>query len=206
MTDAHRHRNCARGTQRAPRNDVEIAEAGITPHLEIMQQPQIADRRRVCITLVFAFVIAGPASLNAQSATASCLRALHGSWRGPGAVLGRAIVMEQEWTLAVADAFTQLRMRHLTSDSSSRASFEGLGLYRASGDSVRGSWHDSRGITFAVDGRCANGRFTSTWSGVERGRTVYERRGDSLVVIDSVYPPTGAGREFGRSVLVRRME
>jgi hypothetical protein len=114
--------------------------------------------------------------------------------------------MEQDWALAVGDAFTQLRMRHLASDGSSRASFEGLGLYRAVGDSVRGNWHDSRGITFAVDGHCANGRFTSVWSGVERGRTVYERRGDSLVVIDSVYPPTGAGREFGRSVLTRRME
>ena len=124
-------------------------------------------------------------------------------WRGPGSVLGRAIIMEQEWGPAVGDAFTQLRMRHLASDSSTRASFEGLGLYRASGDSVRGSWHDSRGITLAVEGRCVSGTFTSRWSGVERGRTVYQRRGESLIVIDSVYPPNGAGREFGRSVLTR---
>ncbi|MEQ1691314.1 MAG: hypothetical protein ABMA00_08525 [Gemmatimonas sp.] len=153
-------------------------------------------------TLLFVLALSAPLALHAQNAT-TCLRALHGSWRGPGTVLGRAIVMEQEWGLAVGDAFTQLSMRHLAADSSTRASFQGLGLYRASGDSVRGNWHDSRGIAFAVDGRCAGGTFISSWSGVERGRTVYERRGDSLFVIDSVYPAAGAGREFGRSVLVR---
>ena len=95
------------------------------------------------------------------------------------------------------------RFSHRVQLQSTRASFEGLGLYRASGDSVRGSWHDSRGITLAVEGRCVSGTFTSRWSGVERGRTVYQRRGESLIVIDSVYPPNGAGREFGRSVLTR---
>jgi hypothetical protein len=130
---------------------------------------------------------------------------LHGQWRGPGTVLGRAITMEQDWTSAVGGAFTSLTMRHMPADGGTTASFQGLGVYRARGDSVTGTWHDSRGITFSVTGRCADGAFSSRWSGVERGRTVYARRGDSLMVIDSVFPPSGAAREFGRSVLGRRV-
>lgn len=93
---------------------------------------------------------------------------------------------------------------HAAADGGTTASFQGLGVYRARGDSVSGTWHDSRGISFSVSGRCTDGVFSSRWSGVERGLTVYSRRGDSLVVIDSVFPPTGAAREFGRSVLTRR--
>ena len=97
-------------------------------------------------------------------------------------------------------------MRHLTPDSTARTSFEGRGLYRASRDSITGTWHDMRGITLRVTGRCADATFISRWTGIERGRTVYARHGDTLVVIDSVSPANGAAREFGRSTLVRDTE
>lgn len=137
-----------------------------------------------------------------------CIDALRGSWRGPGTVLGRPIVMEQEWAPALNGAFSELRMRHLPSDTSTRASFEGRGLYRAVGtraaDSVHGSWHDSRGISFEVRGACEGATFSSHWSGPERGRTLYTLRAGALEVVDSVYLPAGGAREFGRSLLARR--
>lgn len=143
----------------------------------------------------------------------ACLDSLHGTWRGPGTILGRAIVMEQRWSPALGGAFTELQMKHLVSDTSSRAVFEGRGLYRAVGaraaevraaDSVHGTWHDSRGIIFEVRGACDGASFSSHWSGSERGRTIYSLRDGALEVIDSVYMPNGGAREFGRSVL-RRM-
>jgi len=160
-----------------------------------------------------AFAPAALAPVAVESQGTECLQALHGRWVGPGTVLGRSISMEQDWSPALRGAFTELRMRHVAPDSSARVSFEGRGLYRATRDSVTGSWHDLRGITFSVAGRCAGDTFTSTWSGVERGRTTYLRRGDTLVVIDSVWPAASASaagaaapgptREFGRSVLRR---
>ncbi len=175
------------------REHVELAPPGVrwTTRLPALLRPAL-----ICALLWIA-----PA-VRAQPAT-SCLSSLHGSWRGPGTVLGRAITMEQDWASAVGGAFTSLSMRHLPADGGTTASFQGLGIYRARGDSVMGTWHDSRGISFTVSGRCADGVFSSRWSGVERGLTVYTRRGDSLMVIDSVFPPTGAAREFGRSVLGR---
>src|SRR5262245_50646332 len=85
----------------------------------------------------------------AASGAPACLDAIHGTWRGPGTILGRSIVMEQVWAPALNGAFSELRMRHLPTDTSTRAAFEGRGFYRAVGaraaDSVHGSWHDSRG-------------------------------------------------------------
>jgi hypothetical protein len=137
-----------------------------------------------------------------------CIDALSGTWRGPGTLLGRAIVMEQAWSPALGGAFTELRMRHLATDTSSRATFEGRGLYRRASaeqpDSVHGTWADSRGIIFEVRGACAGATFSSHWSGSERGRTTYTLRDGALEVIDSVFLPTGDAREFGRSRLTRR--
>lgn len=146
-------------------------------------------------------------ALPAQSvanASATCLRDLHGRWMGPGTVLGRAITMEQDWSPALGGSFSELRMRHYAPDSTARVTFEGRGLYRASGDSVSGTWSDLRGVTFDIAGRCAAGTFTSVWHGVERGQTTYALRADTMTVIDSVWPANGsAKREFGRSVLRR---
>jgi hypothetical protein len=147
------------------------------------------------------------AASRSPSGRPACLDALHGSWRGPGTILGRAIVMEQAWSPALGGAFTELRMRHLTTDTSARAMFEGRGLYRPAGaahpDSLHGTWHDSRGIIFEVRGACDGATFSSHWSGSERGRTLYTLRNGELDVIDSVFLPTGVAREFGRSLLKR---
>jgi hypothetical protein len=83
----------------------------------------------------------------------ACLDGLHGTWRGPGTVLNRPIVMEQSFALAAT---------------------------------------------------CVGDTMSSQWLGsTERGRTVYARTADTLVVIDSVYPATAPAREFGRSRLMR---
>jgi len=138
----------------------------------------------------------------------ACLDGLQGTWRGPGTVLNRPIVMEQTFAPALLGRFTEQRMRHLASDTASRASFEGRAFYRPVGasqpDSVSGSWLDARGVSFALAASCTGDVLSSQWLGsTERGRTVYARIADTLVVIDSVYPATAPAREFGRSRLVR---
>jgi hypothetical protein len=138
----------------------------------------------------------------------ACLDGLHGTWRGPGSVMNRAIVMEQTFTPALLGRFTEQRMRHLASDTATRPMFEGRAMYRAAGaaqpDSVSGQWFDARGITFTLAATCAGDVLSSQWMGAtERGRTVYALSADTLVVIDSVFPPSAPAREFGRSRLVR---
>jgi hypothetical protein len=138
----------------------------------------------------------------------ACLEGLHGTWRGPGAVLNRPIVMEQVFAPALLGRFTEQRMRHLASDTTARAMFEGRAFYRPVGatapDSASGTWFDARGISFTLAATCTGDVFSSQWLGAsERGRTVYARTGDTLVVIDSVYPASAPAREFGRSRLVR---
>jgi len=137
-----------------------------------------------------------------------CLAALVGTWRGPGTVLGRTIVMEQIFAPALMGRYTEQRMRHLATDTSSRASFEGRGFYRPSGaaapDSITGTWMDARGVSFVLRGDCASGTLSSHWSGpTESGRTIYTLRDGALEVIDSVFPATAPAREFGRSTLRR---
>jgi hypothetical protein len=137
----------------------------------------------------------------------ACLEGFHGTWRGPGTVLNRAVVMEQQFAPALLARYTEQRMRHLASDSATRPTFEGRAFYRAlgpaQGDSVGGTWLDARGVSFGLAGTCSGDVLSSQWLGTERGRTVYARIADTLVVIDSVYPATAPAREFGRSRLVR---
>jgi hypothetical protein len=137
--------------------------------------------------------------------SAQCLSQLHGDWVGPGRVMGRDIVMRQRWRATLQNSFTELDMAHLTAGDTSRAQFAGRGFYRpASGDSVTGTWFDSRGISFELRGSCQNGALTMRWLGVERGETRYTRRGaDSLEVIDQV-ETNGTLRPFGRSLLSRQ--
>lgn len=143
----------------------------------------------------------------APLADGSCLSELIGTWRGPGVVLGRPIVMEQRWERAISGAFSELTMRHFTTDTSTRPAFEGRGFYRmedaGAPDSIAGTWFDARGLTFSIAGSCHGTALSSHWTGVERGRTIYARERDELVVIDSVFPASGGGREFGRSRLRR---
>jgi len=154
-------------------------------------------------------VIATLALVVVATDASACLTELLGTWRGPGTVLGRSIVMEQRWQRSVMGAFVELQMRHFASDTSARASFEGRGFYRPTGanapDSVGGTWLDARGLTMGIAGACLDGTFSSHWTGrTERGRTIYSLREGALEVIDSVFPANGAAREFGRSRLTRQ--
>lgn len=157
--------------------------------------------------LVTSILLMSVLALVGPPQSSSCLSRFHGTWRGPGTVLGRPVVMEQQWGIALGGAFHELRMRHLATDTSTAAQFEGRGFYRTlrdRPDSVSGAWFDARGIQLTIAGACTESTFASSWTGAERGRTVYQLEGDELVVIDSVFPATGAAREFGRSRLRRR--
>lgn len=157
--------------------------------------------------LTILLLLAGPGRANAQPST-HCLDAFEGVWRGNGSVLGRTIVMEQRWSRALMGSFHELQMRHLVSDTSGKAAFEGRGFYRSIGsavpDSIRGIWMDGRGVTFSIRGDCRGGVFVSDWSGErESGRTVYRVLNDEMDVSDSVFSVGGGSREFGRSRLKR---
>ena len=165
-------------------------------------------RLQVGAHLAVAAIGVSAGAQGAPPAQPSCLTALSGEWRGPGIVLGRSIVMDQRWAPAISGAFTGLTMRHFASNSSTVPSFEGRGFYRMIGvrapDSLAGTWLDMRGLTFSIAGSCNGETMSSHWSGpAERGRTMYVLDGDELVVIDSVFPASGGGREFGRSRLRR---
>lgn len=147
--------------------------------------------------------------VNASVDARECLAALVGTWRGPGTVLGRTIVMEQIFAPALMGRYTEQRMRHLASDTSSRAMFEGRGFYRqvsvAAPDSITGTWMDARGVSFVLRGDCRTNTLSSHWSGpTESGRTIYSLREGTLDVVDSVFPAAAPAREFGRSTLRRQ--
>lgn len=66
--------------------------------------------RLLALAVLFSGIGREVTPLGAQSLD-SCLSSLHGRWRGPGTVLGRAITVEQDWASAVGGAFTSLTMR-----------------------------------------------------------------------------------------------
>ena len=135
--------------------------------------------------------------------TTPCLEGLHGSWRGPGRVAGRDILMQQDWRPALGGAFSELIMTHHLPADSTRVVFEGRGFYRATGDTIGGTWMDARGLTMTLRGSCRDLTLAMEWSGAERGATHYTRHANGTLEVADLVDTPGGRREFGRSRLQR---
>ncbi|HUF47697.1 MAG TPA: hypothetical protein VMM93_07760 [Vicinamibacterales bacterium] len=162
------------------------------------------------ITLLAAVLAASTPAL--QASRPAVVEQLMGEWRGQGTVLGRASSITMVWESAVGDAFVRLRFRNEMAAGATQAAavLEAHGYYRFSGGPMnnRGSWIDSRGVVLPVVVTVADDALTSDWGDAqtEVGRTVYRLvAADTLEVVDSVRQADGSYRQFGRSLVTRRV-
>ena len=115
---------------------------------------------------------------------------------------------QMRWESVLDGKFRRLTFRNeMTAPDGTRSVFEGHAYYWASAKGTyRGTWFDSRGAVFPIQGKADQDVLESQWGTpqTEMGRTVYRLvDGKTLEVIDSVRGPGGAWEEFGRMTFTR---
>jgi len=154
------------------------------------------------LALAAALVAAQPAA--PQPPAMAPLSWLAGQWKGSGASFGSPGTADLAIAPALGGKFYELRYRVATTGARP-FSFEGRAFYRPVGEAWQAQWFDSRGTTFAINGKVEGSALTSDWAGTtEKGQTVYSLREDGrLEVVDSVPGPDGKAKEFARYVYER---
>lgn len=132
---------------------------------------------------------------------------LEGNWRGAGKVNGMDSTLTMKWERALGDRFWRLSFRNEMKGPQGVIPFEGAAMYEQNAKgAITGSWFDSRGVKFGINGKTTIDSLIADWSSAEteQGRTVYKLTGaDTMEVVDSVKGKDGTYKEFGRSQFTR---
>jgi len=100
-----------------------------------------------------------------------------GSWKGGGTLMGSEADFYMKWSWELDGKFLKLEFQNKrTSDSGRELIFKSHAYYQPKNDSLfKGTWFDSRGVTFPVSGVLKDSTFTVNWGTpeTEQGKTVY---------------------------------
>jgi hypothetical protein len=166
-----------------------------------------AGMRRLA-ALLLGLAIAGPA-LAEESASARALNALVGDWQGTGTTSDMPSKQRLHWETVLGGKFVRLTLdNRMQTPDGKEWQFQAQALYRVLPDgTIAGTWFDSRGYTFPLNGRADDsGVLTIDWGSddTERGLSRYRIRDGRLEVTDEVQDKDGTIRVFGRSTLERQ--
>jgi hypothetical protein len=166
-----------------------------------------AGMRRLA-ALLLGLAIAGPA-LAEESASARALNALVGDWQGAGTTSDMPSKQRLHWETVLGGKFVRLTLdNRMQTPDGKEWQFQAQALYRVLPDgTIAGTWFDSRGYTFPLNGRADDsGVLTIDWGSddTERGLSRYRIRDGRLEVTDEVQDKDGTIRVFGRSTLERQ--
>lgn len=160
------------------------------------------------LALLFVLLLSCGPSTAAIEETAN-LKQLAGTWIGEGKLMGNAARLELKYEWVLNGKFLRLSLKNQsTTPSGGQQVFEGHVYYAPQSDGkLAGTWFDSRGVSFAVNGTFAGDTLTVEWGSPEQeqGKSVY-RLVDSgtLEVTDSVKQKDGTWRQFATATVKRQ--
>ena len=160
------------------------------------------------IALLFVLFFSLTPLLAATDEPAS-LKSLEGTWAGDGKLMGNAARLELKYEWVLNGKFLRLSLKN---DSRTAAGakevFEGHVYYEAKSDgSISGTWFDSRGVSFPVQGTFAGDTLTILWGSpaTEQGKSVYRLvDAGTLEVTDFAQGKDGAWKQFGTALVKRQ--
>lgn len=129
---------------------------------------------------------------------------LTGRWQGQGTLQGNPVEAELAWEPVLGGRHVRMTYRAFQGE---QTLFEGHAYYRP-GESVRGVWFDSAGHIYEIRAKAGARELVSEWGDpeIERGQSTCSLGADEvLTVVDAVFTPEGALREFAR-ITYRRAE
>ena len=163
---------------------------------------------RAFVALLLALAIQGAVAAEESPGTRA-LTALVGDWQGEGTTSDMPSKQRLHWESILDGKFVRLTLdNRMTTPDGKEWHFQAQAFYRVQPDgSITGTWFDSRGLTFPLNGRADDsGVLTIDWGSddTERGLSRYRIADGKLEVTDEVQDKDGTIRVFGRSTLERQ--
>ncbi len=127
---------------------------------------------------------------------------LEGSWEGKGTLMGAEADFKLNWDKILNDEFLQLTFtsRRLINDE--EILFHATATYHPDSENWHGTWFDSRGISFQVNGTVDENALSVEWGSpdIEQGRTVYELTAENEMTVTDYVKQNGSLSKFGEAV------
>ena len=122
-------------------------------------------------------------------------------WSGSGELLESAASFQMEWQPVLDGKFYELSFQNQR-DESKEFIFKAKGIYRArKAGTVTGTWFDSRGYSFPLEGNFTENELTVQWGSpeIEEGKTVYSINKDGTVFVIDYILRDGKLVQFGNA-------
>lgn len=152
----------------------------------------------IFLSLIFCLLI----SPNVNSQTLS--DRFEGSWEGKGTLMGSEAHFKMNWNNVLDDQFLKLEFTSKGTSNGEEILFHAMAMYQPD-ENWKGTWFDSRGIRFDVNGTAEENTLTVEWGSpeIEQGRTVYSIRGENEMTVTDYINQNGTYSKFGEAVYHR---
>lgn len=131
-----------------------------------------------------------------------------GPWKGSGTLLGSEAEFMMNWQSVLENQFLKLEFQNKrTSDNGDELILTSHAYYQIKSDSLfKGTWFDSRGITFPVRGILKDSTFTVNWGSpeTEQGKTIYTLTSEAEVTVTDFFLKETTYVKFGEAIYQQR--
>lgn len=160
---------------------------------------QITMKKLFAINIILCLMI--PGLIYSQSLPEK----LQGSWEGKGTLMGSEADFRMNWDMILNDQFLQLTFTSKRLSGDQEILFHAKAIYKPEDESWNGTWFDSRGISFEVNGTVEENKLSVEWGSpdIEQGRTVYELTNEHELTVTDFINQDGTYSKFGESVYHR---
>lgn len=128
-----------------------------------------------------------------------------GSWEGKGTLMGAETSFKMNWDKVLNDQFMKLTFTSHRVSGEEAILFHATAMYKLDEEHWAGTWFDSRGISFGVDGTESKNTLTVEWGSpdIEQGRTVYSITDENEITVTDYVNRNGSYSKFGEAVYQR---
>ncbi len=128
-----------------------------------------------------------------------------GQWTGTGTLYNQDASFSMKWEKVLNNEFVRLTFGNRLDNGS--FSMQATGMYRIESDgTVKGSWFDSRGVHFPLNGKTEGSRLTVHWGteDFEQGKTVYILTGPEAITVTDYVMKNGNYTKFGEATYTKK--
>lgn len=127
-------------------------------------------------------------------------------WIGSGKLLGSTASFQMDWEPILDGKFYKLSFQNQREESKEFI-FKSMGVYQPKNDGTfTGTWFDSRGYSFPLEGHFTENELTVHWGNpeTEEGKTIYSIGKDSMISVIDYVLKEGKLVPFGNAIYNRQ--
>ena len=126
---------------------------------------------------------------------------IEGEWKGTGNLFGASASFEMSWSNELNANFVKLEFKNSFERSGQTYEMTALAMYKVSGESISGTWFDSRGQVLPLKSELIGDVLTTYWGDekTEKGKTTYSLESMEMIVVQDFVMKEGEYQLFGQA-------